>query len=162
MAELRAQTVHPAGNWPKETASDAISLTYDERHRRRFHFTAEGGIDFLLDLARAVVLTEGDGLELSDGRMIIVRAAPENLTKVTAHSAGQLVQLAWHIGNRHLPAQLTGDAIYIRQDHVITAMLEGLGAHVAHVKAPFTPQSGAYSGGHGHGSGHSHSHDHDG
>jgi urease accessory protein len=60
-------------------------------------------------------------------------------------SPDQLVRLAWHLGNRHLPAALSGDRLFIRRDHVIEDMLESLGATVRHVEAPFDPEGGAYS-----------------
>ena len=59
-------------------------------------------------------------------------------------SAELLCRLAWHIGNRHLPAEFHADRIRLRDDHVIAAMLEGLGAEVGRVEAPFTPERGAY------------------
>jgi len=148
---IRATQVLPAGSWPAASASDRIELDYDERHRRRFRYVAEQGTDFLLDLARATVLNDGDGLRLEDGRIVHVSAAPEALLAITANSAQELVRLAWHIGNRHLPAELSASRILIRQDHVIEAMLVGLGAQVRKLMAPFTPESGAYSGGHSHG-----------
>ena len=73
-----------------------------------------------------------------------------SLTEIRADSRAELLRLAWHIGNRHLPAQLAGDRIYIREDYVITEMLRGLGASLRSVLAPFSPEQGAYAGGHGH------------
>jgi urease accessory protein len=143
------------GSWPSGAATDRIVLTYDERHRRRLRYVAAGGTTFLLDLPRATVLREGDGLKLDDGRVVSVEAAPERLVQVTANDAATLVRLAWHIGNRHLPAQLEPDRILIRDDAVIVNMLLGLGAKVEPVLAAFTPESGAYDttgplGGHRH------------
>lgn len=152
----RAQEILPAGTWPNATASDQIALDYDARHRRRFRYAASAGTAFLLDLARATVLNHGDGLVLDDGRIVEVIAAPESLTEVRAGSATELVRLAWHIGNRHLPAQLEADRILIREDHVITDMLIGLGAQVRHLQAPFTPESGAYANAHSHAQQHEH------
>ncbi len=152
----RAQQILPSGSWTTSTASDHIELDHDARPRRRFRYVAQAGTDFLLDLPRATVLNHGDGLLLDDGRVVQVLAAPEALTEVKAHSAQELVKLAWHIGNRHLPAQLDADRILIRQDHVITDMLIGLGAIVRQLQAPFTPESGAYSGGHSHAQQHEH------
>lgn len=146
-----AHDILPAGTWPSASASDRIALDYDARHRRRFRYTAEAGSEFLLDLPRATVIHDGDGLRLDDGRIVLVAAAPEALIEVTANSPQEIVRLAWHIGNRHLPAQLAGDRILIREDHVIVAMLHGLGATTRALSAPFTPESGAYAGGHGHG-----------
>ncbi|WP_028079717.1 urease accessory protein UreE [Solimonas soli] len=153
---LRATEIIPAGSWPRESAVDHIALDHDARHRRRFLYVAEAGTEFLLDLPRATLIHDGDGLKLDDGRIILVSAAPEALIEVTAGDAAQLVRLAWHIGNRHLPAQLGEDRILIRHDHVIVAMLQGLGATTRALAAPFTPESGAYAGGHAHGS---HAHD---
>ena len=152
----RAQEILPSGSWKSAEASDHIALDYDARHRRRFRYVAHAGTDFLLDLARATVLNHGDGLVLDDGRIVEVIAAAESLTEVRAGSAQELVKLAWHIGNRHLPAQLEADRILIRQDHVITDMLIGLGAQVRHLQAPFTPESGAYANAHSHAQQHEH------
>lgn len=140
----RATRVLPAGSWPAASACDHITLTYDERHRRRLRFTATGGTEFLLDLARATVLRAGDGLELADGRIVRVEAAPEPLLAITADPPQRLLRLAWHIGNRHLPAELQPGRMLIREDSVIEDMLRGLGAQVEHVSEAFTPEAGAY------------------
>jgi urease accessory protein len=83
-------------------------------------------------------------LRLEDGRIVGVEASPEQLVVVTAADAATLVRLAWHIGNRHVPAQLEPDRILIRDDAVIVNMLHGLGATVTPVMAAFTPETGAY------------------
>ncbi len=162
---IRATEVLPPGTWPAADAIDRLVLTYDERHRRRLRYVAVGGTTFLLDLPRAAVLRAGDGLRLEDGKIVRVEAAPEELVEVTAPDAGALVRLAWHIGNRHLPAQLEPHRILIREDAVMTHMLVGLGATVRPVLAPFTPEAGAYdttaSAGDAHGA-HAHDHDHGG
>lgn len=149
---LRATHVLPNGSWPAASACDRIALDYDERHRRRMSYVAEAGTAFLLDLPRVTVMQHGDGLQLDDGRVIAVVAAPEQLVEITAPDAATLVRLAWHIGNRHLPAQLLVDRILIRYDHVIVDMLHGLGATTHERHAPFTPESGAYAHSHGDGS----------
>jgi urease accessory protein len=158
---MRATQVLKAGSWQQPPA-DRISLGYDERHRRRLRFVAECGTEFLLDLPRTTVLRGGDGLQLEDGRVILVCAAPEPLLEICAADADQLARLAWHIGNRHLPAQITTGRILIREDSVIEDMLKGLGAMVSHVDEPFTPEPGAYDSSHsllfapGHAHGHGH------
>jgi urease accessory protein len=141
---IRAVEILPPGKWLGSTAVDHLILTYDERHRRRLRYVATGGTTFLLDLPRAAVLRAGDGLRLEDGRIVSVEASPEQLVEVIAPDAGALVRLAWHIGNRHLPAQLERDRILIRDDAVIVNMLRGLGATVRPVLAAFTPEAGAY------------------
>jgi urease accessory protein len=140
----RVTEVLRAGHWAAQSASDFVSLTYDERHRRRFRYVAAGGTTFLLDLPRAMLLRAGDGLQLDDGRIVRVDTAPEALIEITAADAATLVRLAWHIGNRHLPAQLEAHRIVIRDDHVIVGMLLGLGAVVMTFRGGFTPEPGAY------------------
>ncbi|GGE07312.1 urease accessory protein UreE [Polymorphobacter glacialis] len=161
----RATTIIPAGQWNRADAIDSVSLDHAGRHRRRFHFHGASGAGFLLDLPRAVVLADGDGLRLEDGRIIAVAAAPEALLEVTATDPAALLAIAWHIGNRHLPAELRGAAIRLRADYVIAEMLRGLGGTVTAFEAPFNPEQGAYAGGHGdhhshHGDNHDHHHDH--
>jgi urease accessory protein len=147
---LRASHVERAGQWPSGAARGTVTLAYDDRHRRRLRLTSDDGEAFLLDLPRAGVLEEGDGIALSDGTWLRVKAAPEALLAVTAASPALLLRLAWHLGNRHLPAQIEAERILIRADHVIAAMLEGLGAQLAPIEAPFTPERGAYAGEHDH------------
>ena len=148
----RAIAVHTRGRWPDAAATDSVTLPYLDRHRRRIRLVADSGAPFLLDLPRAQHLTEGDGLELDDGRYIRVRAAPEPVVEIAADSPTDLLRIAWHIGNRHLPLQAVDGKLRLRADHVIAAMVEGLGGHVTWCDAPFDPEIGAYAGAvHGHG-----------
>lgn len=133
---------------------DAVLLGYEERYRRRGVLRTEAGEEIMLDLAAAAELRDGDALALEDGRSIAVRAAAEPLTEVRGEN---LARLAWHIGNRHTPCQIASDRLLIQRDHVLEDMLRGLGATVAPIEAPFTPEGGAY----GHGRTHSHAHSHD-
>ncbi len=130
--------------------------------------TTERGARLMLDLRETTRLRDGDGL-LIEGTDDVVRvvAAPEALLAVTApHEAAVLLRLAWHLGNRHLPAMLGADRLLIRDDHVIADMLRGLGATVTAVIEPFDPEGGAYASqalqhrDHGHDHGHEHGHDH--
>jgi urease accessory protein len=165
---MRAETVLPAGKWDAARALDVVRIDYDRRHRRRIALTTEGGREVLLDLPQAVRLRHGDGLLLDDGGVVRVEARPEKLMEIHAHDDGELVRIAWHLGNRHLPVQLIGDRIRIRADHVIAEMVEGLGGHVDAMEAPFDPEAGAYSGGgpdlrhhgHHHDDDHDHGHGH--
>jgi urease accessory protein len=146
MSALRRVTqILRAGQWAPETAVDSLCLNYDQRYRRRLRYEAAGGTLLLLDLPRATVLLPGDGLQLDDGGVVLVNAAPEALVEVTAPDAAILIRIAWHIGNRHLAAQLEPSRIVIREDHVISNMLAGLGASVRPFQGAFSPESGAYT-----------------
>ncbi|HEY0420758.1 MAG TPA: urease accessory protein UreE [Acetobacteraceae bacterium] len=147
---MRAREVLPAGQWDEAREKDRVLVDFDRRHRRRILLRTEAGREVLLDLPQAVRLRHGDGLLLEDGGVVRVEARPEPLADIHAHDDATLVRIAWHLGNRHLPVQLLGHHIRIRADHVIEAMVEGLGGHVERIEAPFDPESGAYAGGHHH------------
>jgi len=147
---MRNASIHrPAGHWPKEKAAGTLTLDFDARHRRRIRLTADHGEDVLLDLPKAVAMADGDGLQLEDGRWLKIQAAAELIVEVRHKDPHQLVRLAWHLGNRHLPTEIRNHALRIRPDHVIEDMLRGFGAELLNVEAPFQPEGGAY-GGHGH------------
>ena len=143
-------------------ATDTVRLDHDRRRRRRIVHTTEGGRTILLDMPNVVHLRDGDGLVLDDGSLVRVEAVPEPLIAITAPDIAALVRIAWHLGNRHLPTQLDGETLLIRDDHVIAAMAEGLGGTCAARLAAFDPEGGAYeAGGHAHGHAHDdHDHDH--
>ena len=143
---MRAAHVKPQHSW-SEAPADTVVLDFDDRHRRRMAMTGTRGLEFLLDLEHAVALRGGDALVLDDGRMVEVIAAPEPLIEIKGRDPQHLVRLAWHLGNRHLPTQITPRALRIRRDHVIAEMLKGLGARILDIEAPFDPEGGAYEGG---------------
>jgi urease accessory protein len=163
---IRATQVWGQHRWA-EAAADTVVLDFDDRHRRRMAMMGTRGLEFLLDLENAVALRGGDALVLEDGRLIEVVAAPEPLVEIRGADPLHLVRIAWHLGNRHLPTQIVGKGLRIRRDHVIEAMVKGLGARIIEIEAPFDPEGGAYAGGHAHAeaahdhAGHAHgAHDH--
>ena len=164
---LRADKVIPAGHWSGAPA-DTVVLDFDARYRRRVAMSGVGGLEFLLDLSEATMLRGGDGLRLEDGRVVEVVAEPEPLAEIRAADPLALTRVAWHLGNRHLPTEMTPKALRIRRDPVIEAMAEGLGARVTALEAPFNPEGGAYVKAEGgaershHPHGHDHDHDHGG
>ncbi len=143
---IRATRVQGQHRWSSPPA-DTVVLDFDDRHRRRMAMTGTRGLEFLLDLEHAVALRGGDALVLDDGRLIEVVAAPEPLTEIRCNDPQHLVRVAWHLGNRHLPTQIMAKGLRIRRDHVIEAMVKGLGARVIEIEAPFDPEGGAYAGG---------------
>jgi len=124
----------------------SLTLDFDARHRRRIRLTADQGEDILLDLPKAVAMADGDGLQLEDGRWLRVQAAAELIVEVRHKDPHQLMRLAWQLGNRHLPTEIRDQVLRIRPDHVIEDMLQGFGADLVKVQAPFQPEGGAYRG----------------
>lgn len=139
-------------DWVGPIADEAV-LDYEDRHRRRIVLHGSAGTRFLLDLADVPDLRDGDGIRLSSEAVVRVRAANERLMEIRCADSKALAAIAWHLGNRHLAAEIREDAIRIRADHVIADMVVGLGGVVRHLNAPFDPEGGAYSRG-----GESHAH----
>lgn len=144
-----AQTLHRSGDW--SGAALSCRLDYAARFLRRKRLMTDAGEAFVVDLSQTTSLNDGDALELTDGRLIRIVATEEALLSVTG---ANLTQLAWHIGNRHTPCQIEAGRLLIQADPVIGHMLEHLGATLAEITAPFTPEGGAY------GIGRTHSHEH--
>ncbi|MGE3364283.1 MAG: urease accessory protein UreE [Rhizobiaceae bacterium] len=138
---------HAVENEPFAT----IVLDSGDRHLRRKLMKTSQGDEVMIDLPGAVLLADGDVLVLEDGRTIEVIAAKEKLYEIRPGEKAPLRHLAWHLGNRHLAAQVDEDRILIRRDHVIRDMLLGLGATVTDVIEQFQPVHGAY---------HTHDHEH--
>lgn len=152
----RSTEILPHGTGGNRTPIDIVVLSHDQRHVRRKLLHMQHDDVVMLDLKEPVQLSHGDLLLAESGEVIEVIAAEEALYEVTPKDRLHLVELAWHLGNRHLPAEFDEGRILILRDHVIRDMLIGLGASVREVSEPFHPLRGAYHGtGHGH-----HHHDH--
>ena len=153
----RAVAVHPRGQWPADRMVDTVTLAFLDRHRRRIRLVSDSGSAFLLDLPHARHLADGDGLALDGGGYIRVCAAAEPVLEIETADRASLLRIAWHLGNRHLPLQVVGDRLRIREDHVIAGMVSGLGGRITRREAAFDPEIGAYAGpAHGHHAGHEH------
>lgn len=154
LAPVRAlvRTAPPA--WQAE-----VVLGYDARLLRRKRLVAASGAGFTVDLPSVTNLDDYWGFELADGSFVRIVAALEPLVAV---SGPELLRYAWHIGNRHTPCEIGPGRLLIRADHVLEAMLRGLGAVLTPVVGPFRPEGGAYGQGRtmGHYHGHSHPHGH--
>jgi urease accessory protein len=131
-----------------ETPWEIVVMDSAARHLRRKLITLQHGDEVLVDLEKTTKFDDRDCLILEDGRLVQIIASDEELLEITARDSTHLTQLAWHIGNRHLEAQIEATRILIRRDHVIAAMLKQLGATVAEVREIFTPEHGAYAHGH--------------
>lgn len=143
---IRAAETGPAQGLP------SVTLTLAQRRRSRQRLTLSSGEDMGLAIARGVVLHDGDQLIADDGGAIVVRAAREQVTRVTADSPTQLMRAAYHLGNRHVLLEVGEGYLQLEHDPVLVDMLQQLGGvRTEQVQAPFEPETGAYGGGHHHG-----------
>jgi urease accessory protein len=165
--------------------ASTIELDWDVRQKSRFEATDSAGRSIGVFLPRGTVLRGGDVLVAEDGSLVKVWAAPQRVLRIT-HCKNHgtpfdLIRAAYHLGNRHVPIELTPDFLQIEPDHVLADMLRAMHLIVNEVNEPFEPENGAYATGghalhhghelhaqeaHGHGHGHTHApahdhHDHD-
>ena len=147
---LRATTITRKPAVKADRIIGTVVLSHEDRQRRRVMLTTTAGVEILLDLEKASIIADGDALKLEDGGLIAVEAAQQTLLEVRAENPLRLMRVAWHIGNRHTPAEITADALYIEDDHVLAEMIRGQGCSVAKVTRAFRPEQGAYAGGHAH------------
>jgi len=151
MRELKTLTTHG-------TPAATVTLTYDQRCKSRQRLKLDDGSEAALLLERGTVLADGDLLAADDGVVIAVKAAPETLSAVRTGDPLVLARAAYHLGNRHVPLQITPGDLRYQHDHVLDDLVVALGLTVEVVKAPFQPEGGAYGRGHTHD--HSHHHEH--
>lgn len=130
---------------------DRLTLPFEMRCRSRYRAMLASGDAVGVLLPRGTILRGGDRVRASDGRTIEVVAAVEALLEARAADAHALARIAYHLGNRHVAVEIGEGWVRLQPDHVLAAMLRGLGADVREVMAPFEPEAGAYAHGHQHG-----------
>ncbi|HSQ10169.1 MAG TPA: urease accessory protein UreE [Burkholderiaceae bacterium] len=149
---IRLTAVARAPLTPEQAArTPRLPLAYHERVRSRLAAMLPDGQGVAITLPRGSVMRGGTVLTGDDGACVIVDALAEPVAKVTAPSPLALMRATYHLANRHVPAQLASDHVLIERDPVLEHMLEGLGATVQHIEAPFDPEAGAYDGQNAHG-----------
>jgi urease accessory protein len=144
MAMRRLIRAARAGEWPAREAIGRVTLNFDDRCRPRLRLITDQGEPMLLDLARAVLLADGDGLGLEgDAGWVRVRAAEEDVLEFQTTDPTHLARLAWHLGNRGLPVQiLEKGRLRLRYGEEIEDMLKGLDARCERKRRSFQPDAG--------------------
>ena len=127
-----------------------LSLPFEKRQKSRLLCTLDDGCEVGLMLPRGSVLRGGNGLKSEDGMVIEVKAAVEKTSYVTSRNMLLLKRAAYHLGNRHVPLEITEQGLRYLHDHVLDEMVKLLGLTVVAQLSPFEPESGAYGGGHHH------------
>ena len=136
-----------------KAATLTLALKFDDRQKSRHKAQTTCGQTLGWFIERGRILKDGDVLQCTDGTLVKIVASDESVSTVYAKTALDLLRAAYHLGNRHVPLQITSDFVRFQHDHVLDDMVRGLGLSVASEQAPFQPEPGAYSA-----AGHSHSH----
>jgi len=133
-----------------------LTLPFDTRQKSRFRASCDNGIELGVKLPRGQVLRDGEYLQAVDGQVICVKAADETVSEAHTTDALLLARVCYHLGNRHVPLQISNGFVRYVHDHVLDDMVKSLGINIKVTEAPFEPEAGAY----GHATTHSHSHSH--
>lgn len=122
-----------------------LSLTAEQRTRSRHRFITEEGEIVCLRLPRGTILRDGDIL-LDDNQNYLARviAKPEQVLTVYATKNVDLIKAAYHLGNRHVPLEITANYLRLSPDPVLRKMLKSLNLEIKEEIVPFQPQKGAY------------------
>jgi len=136
-----------------------LTLTYEQRVKSRLRAVLDDGREVGVFLERGAVLRHGDCLAADDGTRVQVRAARERVSAVVAADPLLLAKACYHLGNRHVALQIESGRLCYQHDHVLDALVRGLGLTVTEEEVPFEPEPGAYGGSinaHQHTTGHDH------
>lgn len=131
-----------------ESTSVAVEFTLylnaEERTRSRYRRETPEGKIITLRLPRGTVLKDGDLLQAETGNIICVAAQSEPVLTVTGKTPLDLLRVAYHLGNRHVPLEITPQYLRLSPDAVLQSMLENLGVEVTAEVVPFHPEIGVY------------------
>ncbi|MGI2902157.1 urease accessory protein UreE [Tolypothrix sp. VBCCA 56010] len=122
-----------------------LALTAEERTRSRHRFETKDGEVVFLRLPRGTVLHDGDILEdETNSNLIRISAKPEPVLTALAETPLLLLRAAYHLGNRHVPCEITASYLRFLPDSVLRSMLSQLGLEIKEEVLPFQPEMGAY------------------
>ena len=141
---------------PTTTAvKHTLTLPYERRIISRQRVSLDQGGEAGLFLARGRSLQAGDILQAENGELVKVQAALETVSTLYCADSLLFARACYHLGNRHVPLEITAGRLRYLHDHVLDEMLAGFGLKIVVEQATFEPESGAYASGQGH-AGHSH------
>lgn len=135
---------------PCPEASTTLTLPWSLRSKSRQRVRLDNGEEAGLFLERGIILRDGDCLSTEEGTVVKIVAATETLSTVHCQDPLQLARISYHLGNRHVDLEISKHRLRYPHDHVLDAMLRGMGLTPEIEQAPFEPETGAYEGGHGH------------
>ncbi len=122
-----------------------LALTAENRSKSRYRCLATTGETLLLALPRGIVLSAGD-LLTTDGQdwWCRIEAEAESVLIVQAERPLDLLRAAYHLGNRHVPLELSLQGLKLSADPVLKDLLIRQGLQVTEGLEPFSPEPGAY------------------
>jgi urease accessory protein len=143
---MTIELTHNLGNVHGTAAQTTVTLSWRERQRSRLAVILDDGEPAVILLSRSGPMQPGDLLSSDEGQLVKVQSTAEEILEVRAETGFVLIRLVYHLANRHAPAMLTHDAVYIEPDPILAELARHLGGIVTRVRRPFEPERGAYHG----------------
>lgn len=131
---------------PNTKPAIQCTLPFDLRKKGRFKTLTDCGKEIGFFLARGKTLKHGECVQTSNNETILILAAKENVMTVYCEDRWLFARACYHLGNRHVPLQITQNWLRFQADHVLEEMLEGFGLQAEYEIAEFEPEEGAYAG----------------
>lgn len=126
-----------------------LPLSSEERVRSHYRWETTEGEVVNLRLPRGTVMRDRDLLTTeTEETFVLIIAKPEPVITVFGETQLDLLKAAYHLGNRHVPLEITPNYLRLSSDPVLQAMLQKLGIKIIEEIAPFQPEIGAYSHSH--------------
>ncbi len=122
-----------------------LPLTAEQRTKSRQYIETIDGETYYIHLPRGIVLKPGDLLTCDTQEFWAkVIAKPEPIMTVIANHPLDLLKAAYHLGNRHVPLEITSDYLRFSPDPILGSMLVQMGLKIKEEITPFYPERGAY------------------
>ena len=130
----------------------SLTLSFEDRRKSRLRARLDDGREVAVFLPRGTILREGDHLRDEEGKVLVqVKATEQTLSVARTADRQLLARAAYHLGNRHVPLQVSQDWLAYEHDHELDGVVGQLGLTVTVEHRPFDPEAGGYDHGHGHG-----------
>lgn len=167
LTRVVSETAPAARRSSSETVGPTLTIGYEDRRRSRWRACLDDGAEVAILLPYGIVLRDGDSIwDEATGEVVAIRAAPETLSVARTDDPHLLTRAAYHLGNRHVPLQISPGRLAYQHDHVLDRLVRELGLDLMVISAPFEPEAGGYKHGgnqdaptHAHRQGHEHDHD---
>jgi len=122
-----------------------LSLTAEERTRTRRRSLSDDGKELYLQLPRGTLLQEEDILSTGNQEIQVrIVAKSEPVLTVRGKTQIDLMRAIYHLGNRHIPLEITSEYLRLARDTVLENLLKQMGLEVQYQNTPFFPENGAY------------------
>ena len=138
----------------------SLTLSFEQRVKSRQRVFLDNGQVAGLFLPRGSILQHGQKIQAESGEIVALVAAEESVSTVYLDDPVMIARGCYHLGNRHVPLQISAGFIRYQHDHVLDDMVRGLGLAVTVEKAAFEPEPGAYGAHQQSSQHHNHSHGH--